>query len=59
LTLLANGPAPSARAALIEAALLRLWRLAPAGMDFADEAWPRLIADAGGQASAAQTAVEH
>lgn len=42
VSLLANGPAPSARAALIEAALLRLWRLAPDGMDFVDEAWPRI-----------------
>jgi WD40 repeat protein len=42
ISLLANGPAPSARAALIQAALQRLWRLAPDGMDFVDEAWPRL-----------------
>jgi hypothetical protein len=38
LHLLANGPAPSARAARIEAVLLRLWRLAAEGMAFADEA---------------------
>ena len=52
LTLLANGPAPSAGAALIEAALLRLWRLSPDGMDFADEAWPQLAPAAAGQTEA-------
>jgi WD40 repeat protein len=46
LNLLANGPAPSARAALIEAALLRLWRLERDEMEFADEAWPSLRAEA-------------
>jgi|GEM_PF-2005116 len=51
ISLLANGPAPSARAARIAAALQRLWRLAPDGIGFIDEAWPRLIphADAAAQ----------
>jgi hypothetical protein len=45
--LLANGPAPSLRAALISEALKRLWGYRRSGLDFVPERWKRLRAREG------------